>query len=251
MSKISRHSDESCFIAFESRVEMIFSFYVSGIHDAKRSFHSDPWLDHFSPYPLTSCSTFRPRYLYHFIIPAASSCSFLVRPRRRAETRSSCSIVFLSPKKTANQPFLLSLSVALSYQIDELVGRRRKECWISYLYDRESVDAKNSSVSPFVSTVAGTYIGFAVEHASIWDGSRLFTTGEQKNWRVGAWKGCFFLIRVLFIFFVSSSFELLLSSLQKEFVFAQCTQVERNVCQDSDITVNKRHPNFFPLNLYE
>lgn len=76
-------------------------------------------------------------------------------------------------------------------------------------------------------------------------------TEESEGWSLEGLFFFFFLIRVLFIFFVSSSFELLLSSLQKEFVFAQCTQVERNVCQDSDITVNKRHPNFFPLNLYE
>lgn len=54
-------------------------------------------------------------------------------------------------------------------------------------------------------------------------------TEESEGWSLEGLFFFFFLIRVLFIFFVSSSFELLLSSLPKEFVFAQCTQVERNV----------------------
>lgn len=138
-------------------------------------------------------------------------CGLLVLVPRSFETRrerSSCTHAVLfdhfPPKKTGKR-FLLSLSVALSYQIDELVGRRKKECWISDLYDRESVDAKNSSVSPFVSTVAGTYIGFAVEQASIWDGSRLFTTGEQKNWRVESRRVVFFDKGPFYLLFLRAS----------------------------------------------
>lgn len=177
---------------------MIFSFYVSGIHDAKRSFHLiRGWTT-----SLRILWLLVPRFVH-----ATSTISLSLRPLRarssfvrdaqRALVLYSCGLVRSFSPQENGQPFLLSLSVALSYQIDELVGRRKKECWISDLCDRESVDAKNSSVSPFVSTVAGTYIGFAVEQASIWDGSRLFTTGEQKNWRV---EGLFFLIRILFIF---------------------------------------------------
>lgn len=107
----------------------------------KANFPSHPWLDHFSPYPLTSCSTFRPRYLYHFIIPAASSCSFLVRSRRAESARlvlmRSCSIIF-PPRKRANGFSCRCLSRCLIRSTSSSADERRNVGSATYTIEKVS-----------------------------------------------------------------------------------------------------------------
>lgn len=173
----------------------------------------------------------------------------LVRSRRAESARlvlmRSCSIVFPSRKRATVSPVVVC-RVVLS---DRRARRQTKEGMLDQRLMRSRKCRREKFLGiPFYSTVAGTYIGFAVEQASIWDGSRLFTTGEQKKGWVS--KGCFFDKGPFYLLFLRASNYYLLSRKNSFSHDWNCTLVERNVCRDSVITVKHVHTNFFVSNLY-
>lgn len=172
--------------------EIIFSFYVSGSHKIQ-SISRFTQLDHFSGHPpWLLVPRLRARHLSPLI---RSSCSLLVC-RRHARTSIrilSDGLPSLQGEDVASGRRCLSRCLIRSAG-SSAVERRNAG---SAAYTGEKVSAAWKILDNPFSADHGRdvfiCIGTAVKRASIWDGSRLFTTGEQKRLGVVYTRGWFLL----------------------------------------------------------
>lgn len=225
---------------------MIFSFYVSGIYDAKWSFHLiRGWTT-----SLRILWLLVPRFVHATSIISLSLRPLRARSFETRRERSSCTHAVLFDRFPSRKRATVSPVVVCRVVLSDRRARRQtKEGMLDQRLMRSRKCRREKFLGiPFYSTVAGTYIGFAVEQASIWDGSRLFTTGEQKKGWVS--KGCFFDKGPFYLLFLRASNYYLLSRKNSFSHDWNCTLVERNVYRDSVITMKDVHTNFFVSNLY-